>query len=113
MPFAIVEVDMRSTPERIDYEIQGPIPVYIHQGSAGGVEVGAANAGPFGNVFEFPIAPVSVQTVARFQAAEIEIAPTITIDIAGSHARAARQDLTRQHAVFGQSIGKKNPRFFR
>src|SRR5262245_35112123 len=95
MPFAIIQKCARATAETVHEQIQIPIAVEISEHAAGRELIWASDARFGGDVLELPIAEISIEHIVPFKAAEINVHPTIAIDIAEGHAG----------ANFAQSVG--------
>ena len=101
---------MSSASEGIYNQVQGAVPINIDQCGPRTIEIRTGNTGLFGNIFELPVPKIAVETVAAFQAAEIDITSTVTIHVTGGHTRAAGKYLAGQEALLGNGIGENNTR---
>jgi hypothetical protein len=72
-----------------------------HESPAGGL-MSAADAGGGRDIFELPIALITIKHIAPFQIAEIQIAKAIAVDITGGNPSAIEQVLV----FFGTVITK-------
>jgi len=95
-----------AAPDGVHDQVQGPVPVDIHEGCARGVKVCATNTRFLRDVLELPVSQVAIKVVARLKAAEIEVAPAIAIDIAGGNTGTIGQNLAGQRPLLRQGIGK-------
>ena len=58
------------------------------------------------DVLEFPIAEIPIKDIVAIQAAKVEIAKAIAIDIAGGNPGTAQKNAIGNRARLGKSIGK-------
>src|SRR5688572_9729130 len=52
---------------------------------------------------------IAIKSVRRIEAAEIEVAQAVTINVAGSHTGAIQEDLIGEGTFLGQRVGEVNP----
>ena len=68
--------------------------------------IGAGHASGGGHVRKVPIAQIAIERVGSVQAAEIQIAETIAIDVTCRDAGTVKKDLIGQGPLLAESIGE-------
>ena len=108
MAFAIIEKKPGAAANRVDQQIQVAIAVHIREDAPGGKLSGAGHASRVCDVLEFPVAKVSIEFVAAFQTAKVEIASSIAVNIAASDTGTVESNLIRGGAGVGENIGEED-----
>src|ERR1044072_2713663 len=109
MTLSIVQKQVGAAANGIDHEIQIAIAIDVRKRGARTIQIGASNASRRRNVFETPIAQVSIKNIRAVQSAEIDIGQTVSIDIARGHPRTIQKDLIRQMALLGEDVRENDP----
>src|ERR1043166_4310011 len=107
MPFPIVEEDMAAASHSVHHQVEIAVAIDIRETCAGNIQFRTAHACRRGNIFKSPVAKVAVEVAVAFKAGKEQIAPAITIDVSGSHARAIEQDLIGNVPLLGKVIGEQ------
>ena len=107
--FAVVNENVRAAAEGIDDEVQIAVAIQIDQRGAGGRQIRTGHACRLSNVLKFPMAQVAVEAVPTVEAAKIQVAPTIPVDVPRRDARAVEQDLIGEMPLRGELISEENP----
>ena len=85
----VIEEQPGSACDSIDDEIEVIIAVDVGECSARGSLIGTGNAGCVCDRLESPIAEVAIEFITIVQAAEVKVAPAISINITGGDAGTA------------------------
>src|SRR5437870_4932383 len=93
LTLAVVQEKMHPLADRTDEQVQTPIPIYIRQHRARGVEVCQIELGLLGDVLEFPITKIAIKRAAATDAAKEQVAQTVTIDITCCHTRTVEENV--------------------
>jgi len=101
MRFAVIDEDVRSFSHRVNDEIEVAIAIDVGERGPRRIGIGHGDAGRCCDILELPIPEIAIEDIRSVQGTKVEIAPAVTVDIAGGNARSVEQDLVGKMACFG------------
>src|SRR5258708_29226692 len=113
MSLAIVLENSGAASHGIDQQVQVAVAVNVGENRAGRILVSTTDPGGVGDVLKSPIAKIAEEFVVAIEAAEVEVAKAVAIDIPERDPGAAQQIAVGNRSLIRNEIRKKNPGGFR
>jgi hypothetical protein len=104
----VIGEDVSALTDAVHDEIEVSVAIEVGERGTGGAHPLARHAGRGGHILEPPAAQVAVEHVGIIDAAKVNVAKPVSIDVTQSHAGPVQVDLVGQISVQGECIGELN-----